>query len=239
MKPTALTYIPQQVQIVADTPLGLANARARALAVEKGLSINDVSLMELVYLVRIKTNQSSYRIELSDPGEHRQNKYLATNDLFVTNLLSLAVGTPKHPDPSKGHPLLGNAIWHYHPNPAVFTAGAVTSLTQAECLEALYNGEIKISSDNDTRVKTLYTGALRHDETRASEPHNGGNAPFMSFEAPMVFRGGPMNVIELFLSGVYDAFEQDARAPEFFRLVLRGFIINGGANKLTAADLRV
>lgn len=121
------------------------------------LETGDEKLNIQPYEVVVEKEVSNNNLDLKyDLGERRNMRPLETalgnNDVFI--LTHIALGIYKEPVLSDGSAspanASGNAVLFHFPDPNMFDAPATTtSLSEASCLEALYNGSMECKADQD------------------------------------------------------------------------------------------
>lgn len=148
------------MSLIMDTRRLLQSVRDKAARV--GLQPSDVRAFTLKVYAKLndKSNTYTFRFDAT-------NKVCPTECLLETNdaFYSSSVGLMLHPVTVEGgveYP--ANSPLVAYPDPGIFAGPAVASgvLTEAQCLEALYNATLEIKKDKDARLDSFATNVFRH-----------------------------------------------------------------------------
>jgi hypothetical protein len=178
--------------------MALESARAAAKAV--GMDPFEARIAQLILCAQLLTSRSSYTFSLKDNDQRMIAENLAIGlqdkDGFLVARYKLGILPVPVID---GKPAFNAAAPIYWPDPSVFSIAAGTaSLSEAQTLESVYSGKLKITTNNDVRLEDYPTSDLRYvSQTQGSGATTnmqtgneyqelGGLIGFMGFEKNQV-----------------------------------------------------
>lgn len=194
----------------------------------------------------VKDNDVSNEFKVRSSGNERafeKTFQLSDSDLFIAT--SMAVGIYKEPKLTGSYQRAGNSKIFHYPEPAVFSKAATSALvSEAEALEAIFNGYIGIKASTEEIVNKLdlqrYRVVPDTQKSSSTMPSYRGEQ-FVDFLMPIVFEGGNDNTISFtHCPGADISFAggDTTTGTNILLFDLRGVIIRNGAKKITASELR-
>lgn len=171
-------------------------------------------------------------------------RYLSTNDVFVCTHMSVAIykeltltGTAQR---------AGNAPLYYYPDKTVFSTDAtLVNVSEADALEAIYNGTISLKSNSyeviDSQDVLRYRSAPITQVTATTQASSGSfhGEQRVPFHAPILFGGNKRNEITLKQAEGADTVQigGDADAGKnVYVILMYGFVVRNAAESLTLAE---
>lgn len=154
-----------QVVVPSDAKRAKLNRAIEALQIDlKDYIVSEHTLRLEKLLV---AGQNAYDFDLyQNPGSDRplENK-LNRNDVLIITELALAITKQ---DATTTPPRYANYPLYHFPDPAFFLGVPAAGLTEAQCLETVYNGKLAIKTNNTERLPGLLTAHFRYAPNRTT-----------------------------------------------------------------------
>lgn len=109
----------------------------------------------------LKAGKNAYSLQMyENPGSDRpQEIKLNRNDAFF--IIGVGVALAKQ-DKTTNPPRYGNYPLYTFPDPGVFLGVPAAGLNEAQCLEVVYNGKLRIKTNNTDRLTGISTQRFRY-----------------------------------------------------------------------------
>lgn len=191
----------------------------------------------------LAAGQNSYNFDLyQNPGADRplENK-LNRNDVLI--ITDIALGITKQ-DTSTTPARYGNYPLYHFPDPGFFLGVPAAGLTEAQCLEVIYNGKFRLKTNNTDRIPNFLTNDLRYSPRRtfASAVHGQygpdlSNRGFYSLEPHVILNGQQNNLVTLevgagettVIAGGINAAAEAVNTRNVVVSLIKGFLISEAA----------
>jgi len=227
-------------------PSDAQRAKLQRLVDTLGVNMNDyvISPHTLRLERRAVAGQNAYSFDFyQNPGADRPQEHkLNRNDVLA--ITEIALGVTKE-DTSTTPPRYGNYPLFTFPDP-VFFLGVPTApaLTEAQCLETIYNGKLSLKTNNTDRLPSLLTSHLRYRPQSAStgalHPEYGPSLPergFFPIEPQLILNGQQNNTATLeigsgetaAIAGGINASNVAVNTRNVIVLLVHGFLISEAA----------
>jgi hypothetical protein len=171
-------------------------------------------------------------------------RFLSTNDVFVCTHMS--VGLYKELTLTGTAQRAGNAAILYYPDKTVFnTAATAANVSEADALEAIYNGTISLKSNSyeviDSQDVLRYRSAPITQVAAATQASSGSfhGEQRVPFHAPILFGGNKRNEITLKQAQGADTVQIGGAADvgkNVYVLLMYGYVVRNAAESLTLAE---
>lgn len=193
----------------------------------------------------LNNGKSSHEIQLVNTAGKTAaatERLLTSNDAFMPLEVGLFI---KKATIAGGREFPGNDRLYTFPLASLFNGAAVGGFTEAQCVEAVYNGDLGLYSDGKELMYKIDTSIFRHEYATADSSPNILDV-FYPLAKQFVLFGGNDNVAKIdFKSSNVGSIQGDtvtagALDTEQNKLVLifKGLIIRGGADRVNHIDLQ-
>jgi len=192
----------------------------------------------------LAAGQNSYNFDLyQNPGADRplENK-LNRNDVLIITEIALAITKQ---DTTTSPPRYGNYPLYHFPDPGFFLGVPAAGLTEAQCLETIYSGKLRLKTNNTDRLPNFLTNDLRYVPERTYDANDvhaqyGPEIPsrgFYSLEPHVILNGQQNNLSTLeigagettVIAGGIDAAAQALTTSNIVVALIKGFLISEAA----------
>jgi hypothetical protein len=226
-------------------------ARIRKLLISKGIYAN-IQPFEIRVEFELQGSESSFNWELARRSNQtpREN-YLIDNDAFI--LMSMGIGMFKANNvPTGNFDRGGNTYPLFFPDQNVFAQPATAvNVSEAEALEAVYNGFLKVNQDVNEVLFRLNTERFRiTPETQTNtvgplpitKPNYMGEQ-YVNIPVPTLFEGKSDNTFRLELAPKADTTllngDPETTSTQNFLVILhRGIVIRQYSEPTTIQEIR-
>ena len=233
------------VNIIADREVAMM-AKLQAHFARKNMRNVKIQPFEIRVEKQLTANDTNFLYKLAQrSNQTNRENYLSDNDGFV--MLGMSIGIIKVPTNLTGaFDRGGNVSILNYPDPNLFNAAATAAnVSEANALEAIYNGYLTAKSDTEEVLYQLETARFRKvpyfQWSSTTRPSYDGQQ-YQPVPMPIIFEGKKTNEFNLYFAPGADTVQINGADAEVSvnRLVIlhRGLVIRNQSEPATYDELR-